>query len=265
MSTVFPNWAAIDAHLQMPHRHDRLIMRAAVEGGACTKRFRQGSDNRQKGIGSLYHLRHRGGSRWGGVCKALTLYWMAYHANDWDFWSWLFADNGHLHTWNAAAVCDLQGAYTDDPRYNGGVRGRRAAGLTKFQFMRDVLRRSGLVERKDPFGVSMSINNQWARGDGGRVIGQAIAPDYVAGKAMYKQISIHGSAGGHAVCAWVAEDVMFFDPNYGEYWFETPAQFRRWFNFFWHESGYYRAFSMDYTIHCFGKSINHFSAHKTFG
>jgi hypothetical protein len=40
------------------------------------------------------------------------------------------------------------------------------------------------------------------------------------------------------MAAWVAEDVAFFDPNYGEFWFERPATFVNWFTTFWHKSLY---------------------------
>jgi hypothetical protein len=54
----------------------------------------------------------------------------------------------------------------------------------------------------------------------------------------YKYISlsknVDGTGGGHAVAAWCdGRDVLFMDPNYGEFWLPTRSAFSAWFTFFW--------------------------------
>ena len=60
--------------------------------------------------------------------------------------------------------------------------------------------------------------------------------------SCYVRINFGSQSGGHAVAAWLGQptfrgsgDACFFDPNYGEYWFEAKADF---FKFF---PGYYRS------------------------
>ena len=36
-------------------------------------------------------------------------------------------------------------------------------------------------------------------------------------------ISFKGTGGGHVVAAWVAQDVAFFDSNFGDFWFAKKA------------------------------------------
>ena len=40
------------------------------------------------------------------------------------------------------------------------------------------------------------------------------------------------------MAAWVAQDVAFFDPNFGEFWFERSADFVAWLPTFWQKSFY---------------------------
>ncbi|MEO1656346.1 MAG: YopT-type cysteine protease domain-containing protein [Pseudomonadota bacterium] len=261
--SVLPNAVAIDVDLDMGDRAEQLFLQALMNKGACTKRFRQGSDSTDKGIGSVYHLRYTAGRRWGGVCKALCIYWMSSHANDHDFWSWLFDNNGHINVRKAGMIADMQGAYMGQANHAGGLNVRNALVESKYHFMKRMLQKMGLVERKTAHGNSRSVNEQaFAPGNSfsrGRELAELVAPEYVMGQAMYKQLSFHGNRGGHAVALWVAQDVMFFDPNFGEFWFEHVADFRRWFtHHFWEKSGYGRMFDQEYTVHCFGKSIGKF-------
>ncbi|MEK6234219.1 MAG: hypothetical protein N2C14_05880, partial [Planctomycetales bacterium] len=36
---------------------------------------------------------------------------------------------------------------------------------------------------------------------------------------------------GHVLCAWVAEDVCLFDPNWGEFWFAKKSKFYDWYSY----------------------------------
>ena len=51
----------------------------------------------------------------------------------------------------------------------------------------------------------------------------------------YAMIVLHGAGGGHAFAAWIGgrgEDACFFDPNFGEYWFEDKQNFFRFMRLF---------------------------------
>jgi hypothetical protein len=75
-------------------------------------------------------------------------------------------------------------------------------------------------------------------------MGKRIAPDLSAGYSYaggcYKAVHFRGEAGGHVCGAWAGQDVTYFDPNYGEFWFATAAAFRSWFIRYWLDAFYYR-------------------------
>ena len=92
----------------------------------------------------------------------------------------------------------------------------------------------------------------------GRQLARSILGNHSSGYWSYKIISIHGSAGGHAVAAFVGADVMSFDPTYGIFYFERADNFRRWFGepggFYW-ESRYHRHLGDDFVIKSYAKGI----------
>ena len=71
---------------------------------------------------------------------------------------------------------------------------------------------------------------------------QALASDLASsmknGTGSYRTIGIWGPGGAHAMAAWVGQDVAFFDPNFGEFWFEKSGDFINWFPHFWRRSMY---------------------------
>lgn len=245
MSGVLPNASQIDIGVTMASKHQALYALAAQFNGACTKRFGQGSDHRGKGLGYWYHQR----AGWHGVCKALSVYWIFFHALDQDFWGWLYGPNGRIDAQKAAKIIDLHAAYKS-----------RSGGLTKDGWTDQkllgahLIPRSGIVSgaRLKVTGVANQSNPYLA----GRLIGDSIAPtDYEGGS--YKQLSFHNpDGGGHAVAAWVERDVAFFDPNYGEYWFETKADFRKWFGKFWVTTGYGAKYTGDYNFTAYARKVN---------
>lgn len=248
MTMTLPNAWLIDAHLDMPAKHAKLHQLAIECGGACTKKFSQGSDDRTKGVGYWYHQRKTAsGARWGGICKALSIYWIAYHANDEDFWGWLFKD-GWAQAERAEAICNLHGSY-------------KTTKLTADVWSASVLAKVGVIpQRANHNGGDLKITGVANQRSGsnrsylaGALMASEIAPDY-RGVGRYKQFSFYHDSGGHAVAAWVAEDVCFFDPNYGEYWFETARNFRRWFPKFW-ELTYGPKYTGHWYANSYGKKV----------
>jgi YopT peptidase len=71
-----------------------------------------------------------------------------------------------------------------------------------------------------------------------RVLAQELAREIVRGFGTYKMIGMSGAHFAHACAAWSERDVAFFDPNFGEFWFETTDAFVNWFPHYWHAAGY---------------------------
>ncbi len=51
-------------------------------------------------------------------------------------------------------------------------------------------------------------------------------------------IGIYGPGGGRAMAAWIANDVAFFDPNFGEFYFVDKANFLQWLPTYFKKSLY---------------------------
>ena len=96
------------------------------------------------------------------------------------------------------------------------------------------------------------MQNRIAMGSGinaGHLLGSYLNEDWLAskGSGSYVLISIMGN-GGHAMAAYIGNDIAFFDPNYGEFWFPTHLQFFQFFMNFWRSSGYYQDFDKFYLM-----------------
>jgi hypothetical protein len=58
------------------------------------------------------------------------------------------------------------------------------------------------------------------------------------------------------MAAWVAEDLAFFDPNFGEFWFANPNHFAQWFRSeFWTRSLYFAGLSGQYWLFPYAKAM----------
>lgn len=249
--SVLPNAAMIDAHLNLGAKHESLQQLAIKYDGACTKKFSQGSDDRQAGLGFWYHGRLTGGQRWGGVCKALSVFWITAHANDQDFWGWLMDGGSWTHIERARAIIDVHGWY------------KNRGGQTQDAWTNERLESVGLEERRaiagggsmQRTGAATAISATGSRYLAGFMMASDLAPNFDKTTEGYRQLSFWGPpGGGHAVAAWVAEDVAFFDPNYGEFWFPSPAKFRQWYGHFWNMTGYGDRYPRLYKINQYGKT-----------
>jgi hypothetical protein len=251
-TSVLPDAWMIDAEIERTTKIAKLQIAAHECGGACTKVFGQGgtgsewdrsqskslTQTAQLGLAKWYKLRFKKpGVRMAGVCKALSVYWLGFHANDEDFWGWL-TNNGFIRVDVAAHIITEHQEST------------KGAGQSAWE--RNILATVGVIPQAG--GTSFDQDTSSLSGVvRGRTIAQAIAPD--KGRWGYKSISYRrvGATGGHATVAWVGQDVTYFDPNYGEFWFENRANFRTWFSRYWAISGYaYERF----IIRPFGKSLN---------
>ena len=243
LTNVLPNAPVIDNHLDMGFKHSKLHAMAMTHGGACIKKFSQGSDDNSKGVGLWYHQRNKNnGSRWAGICKAMSVYWISSHATDVDFWGWLTRNSTTISQESAIHLCDLHGSYSSRNDH-GNFATRSELGMTKHQWMAFQLGKAGVVERTSiSNGGSLSHDSGFTSANSRLLRGRQIATALAENPGCYKQLSFHRSGGGHATALWVGDDVTFFDPNYGEFWFERRANFQRWFELFWLECyGHYNA------------------------
>lgn len=198
-----------------------------------------------------------------GVCKALCMHWVDHHANDLPGrFSVLARGMSHSMGYGGVGMAVTQLAYAK------ALRGVPAADRehAKDQFTDDFLRKRGILRQMNikyptrnlsPGGrkvLNSKTMNIWF----GRNLAKKIVGIHSANYWSYKIISLHGRAGGHAVAAFIGADAMFFDPNYGIFYFEKADNFREWIGepggFYW-ASGYVDELGADFVIKSYAKGI----------
>jgi YopT peptidase len=213
-------------------------MKTAAEacGGHMTYAFSQGQQLRfgsEDGadMGKLYKKVLRNGKEMGGACAAVSANWVAFHATqgsnhsftrDRSVWDYLFTQGGL----NLGAAVNI-------------VIEHHLSSGKQINHFDDFLKKFGVIRRGEYTnpGANMESTGSFRAGP---LVGRGIGEAIVARGEGYRMISLRNSSGGggHMVGAWVAQDVMFMDPNYGEFWFDSRAKFLNWFARFWTLSGY---------------------------
>jgi YopT-type cysteine protease-like protein len=201
-----------------------------------------------------------------GICEALSTYWIREHARGGSLWNFLYAgatgggkkgaglNMGRLmsimtlHAEGGHAV-DNAAAHVKYAQENASERWLEGMG---------VLRRksSSMNQRIANLPFSGNSLSMMANGKTTMFDASSLADDICAGTARdtghYQKIGVEGKGGAHAMAAWVANDVCFFDPNFGEFWFETKDAFKKWFtSYFWKSSMYAMALSGSYHIRAY--------------
>ena len=208
-----------------------------------------------------------------GICQALSAKWIAEHANDRSLWTWLLKPGTRIP--DAGKIVNLMINFTESTvrtssdvqtigtkrtkeriakrLSNPTTRNRNTGGQFYQDFVTDkYLAMFGVKRRALPKAAVMgSMGNRMKYGFG-PTTGLKLAAtlqrkSLVTLGGAYALISIMGN-GGHAMAAFVGEDVAFFDPNFGEFWFPSDRDFRGFFGSFWSLSGYDSEFDSYYLM-----------------
>jgi hypothetical protein len=179
----------------------------------------------------------------GGVCKALSLYWIGMHAQEKSFWEWL-GTQGAIKQVHAQAIMSTFLSYdTHIKAFPGGD-----GDTWKDKWANDVLKPFGVV----PYtGIKGNRQSRLA----GRIYAVGNICDAInANMDLYFQVSLGGTAGRHAVSFYTGfNDAVFYDPNYGEYWFPRKGDLKRWLAHFMVASRYDKALGSDWIIRTYKK------------
>ena len=233
----------------------RVLRSARIFGGHVIERFNQGTTTR-----GMRRITEQIPEASTGVCKALCMHWVAHHANDKPgSFSSVALQAGQRGRYGGVNIVLTQLDYV---RALVGANATNSERL-KDQFTDDFLRKEGLIRQMN---IKYPMNNLTVGGNKnskagvwlGREIGKKIIANHSANYWSHKIISLYGRAGAHAVAAFVGADAMFFDPNFGIFYFEHAYNFRQWFGepsgFYW-ASGYTEILGADYVIKSYAKSI----------
>lgn len=191
----------------------------------------------------------------GGICQALCAKWIAEHANERSVWNWLCTP-GTMNV-RPAMIANLMINFAEGVAAPGSAAAnptvRRGAGQRDMLFQDVVTEKylalNGVVRR----GLARTNMTRLHAYRSSQVMGARIArdldPDLWNGQNFYVLVSILGPGGGHALCAYVgSKDVCFFDPNFGEFYFDTRLKFKAFMRDFWRISGYRDEFNAYYLL-----------------
>ncbi len=221
-----------DPQSQMVMWVNSIAQTATANGGTVVMKYSQSLPPTSTLIGMF-------GATKGGICQALTNKWIAEHAAGGSLWNWLCSSSGQVQP---SKISNLMMNFIDSASMSapGGID-RQKLISEKYLFQYGVIRRTDIVsgERLYLEGMgNLAPNPAYGATVAKAVVGQGLKNS----GGCYRMISFKGTGGGHVVAAWVAEDVAFFDSNFGEFWFEKPANFAKWFPMFWQKAGYGQMF-----------------------
>ncbi|MES2071863.1 MAG: YopT-type cysteine protease domain-containing protein [Pseudomonadota bacterium] len=212
---------------------DRLESYAKMLGGGRTYDFSQASafkvaESTGPDQGKMYKMVMRNGKPMGGVCATLCAFWVVFHAQQdapkgghsftrgRSVWDYLFQDGGL----NTGAATNITVEHFNS---TGNQIGYLDAFMKKFKVERRAKRMSGSMITATPMVMSYTTLMQCSR--------------HMTAIGGYKLLSLkpntNGTGPGHMVSVWCdLGDVLFMDPNYGEFWLPDRAKFAAWFQFY---------------------------------
>jgi len=246
----------------------RIQESAKAYGGECTYQFSQA-------INPVAGMIGKSKVTSGGICQALSEMWVVFHAHDQALWNWL-CPNGKL---SSSALANV--AYNF--KYGSVKEGSGFSALTDQDQNSDhwflqygIRRRTDTVQRKfnESVGGKMQkvayANRSLAEGarTGGVSrcgLGKNLARDLVGGSMVknmgmrdgtYRMIGVYGGSGSHCMCAFIGTDAVYFDPNFGEFWFPKRSDFEKWFGeYFWPKSFYDWMLSGSFSIRDYARAV----------
>jgi hypothetical protein len=209
---------------------DRLETYARMQGGFRTFDFSQAQafklgDPNLPDQGEIYRMVLRRGKPMGGVCATLCAFWIVFHATQdggkansftrgRSVWDYLFNENGI----NTGAAINIT------------VEHHQSSGK-QIRYLENFMRKFGVIRRRDIVSGAILENEFPMSYSRLLAAGEGIVAHRGGG---YKLMSLRSSKGkdGHMVAAFAAQDVLFMDPNVGEFWLPNTNAFRAWWQFF---------------------------------
>jgi hypothetical protein len=177
-----------------------------------------------KDQGKMYKMVLRNNSPMGGVCATICAFWIVFHAKqgagdvahsftkDRSVWEYLF-DDGGLNLGAAQNItCEHYLSTGNQLNYLENF-------MSKFS-----------IDRRTQNMAGSPIANMFTPLNNSTTFQCAEAITKVGGYKLIQLKKTHnGSGGGHMVSAWSdGEDVLFMDPNMGEFWLPNMTSFKIW-------------------------------------
>ena len=194
-----------------------------------------------------------------GICEMLSAKWIDEHAHERSLAAWLM-DGNSINPSKIRMLMQLfiVGGTMRPSKMLGrdDVRGMQRGDQDQDKATQNFLLSRGIIRRGG------GLQNGWGVGAraGGEKIKRKLAQDLCdvrGGTGSYRIVGIWGRSGGHCMAAYTGlKDIAFFDPNFGEFWFEDKAKFKTWFaESFFVRSTYSKLMDDRYELHDYGLKV----------
>ena len=200
-----------------------------------------------------------------GVCEMLSAKWIDAHAHDGALANWIVGSGGKIDPSKIRLMMQL--FIVNTTMKPSQMIGRAITAQDKeLQYgdvnqdksTRNYLASRGIIRRGG------GLQNGWGVGNkaGGAKIKVKMAEDLCdsrGGNGSYRIIGIYGGdGGGHCMACFTGlQDIAFFDPNFGEFWFEDKKKFKAWFReAFFVKSTYSRLMNNRYELFDYALKVN---------
>ena len=166
-----------------------------------------------------------------GICQAMSQRWIVMHAAGGSLFNWMCDASGKV---KPAAIVNLSVNQVEtETREMYAGRTDQDWVSEKYLYANGIIRRTGVLAAAVTPTQSVFVRDITAGTKAGGNIFQQLANGLVNSSTLvtgyYVMIGIHGKGGGHCMAAYVGQDIAFFDPNFGEYWFPDRRNFVAWF------------------------------------
>ncbi len=246
---------------------NRIQKSAEEYKGHCTHTFSQTLEPVSSMIGKSKKTKD-------GICQALSEMWIVFHAHDGSIWNWLCPD-GKVNSSALANVAynfnygtsmfEGKGSAITDQDQNSdlwflqyGIRRRTDMKMSKVNMSVGGKLQKVNVANRATASADRGGGSRMGQGKalGNALISGSMVKNMGLGDGTYRMIGIHGSVGGHCMCAFVGQDVCFFDPNFGEFYFPKRDDFAKWFgDYFWPKSFYDWALSNKFELRDYARAV----------
>jgi hypothetical protein len=184
-----------------------------------------------------------------GICQALVNAWIAAHANEGSIWNEIYTNVHGIPSIQLSKMSQLLLDFTasiNDTSISMGPYQKLNSEI--------YLMKHGVIPRMDMgsghrlYGEGYKVNTGTGKIDADPglshkiISGLKMCKSYGRGVGSYAMVSFKSAKGGHVVALYLGgtggakgqlpfSDVAFFDPNFGEFWFDNAANFANFFVF----------------------------------
>ena len=210
-------------------------------GGYCTWPFSQMTE-------PMVTLRAAHRETRGGLCSMMAACWIERHANGSSLASWLSSASGDIDHSKVRQLIQL--SIISGTMRSGMMMEQNVGSIMQEDATLSWLRQKGVVVCRvmtiDEAGnvshstedIRTGARHGWPKVGFVREMVANVQKDLYTCCNNYALMGLIGHINAHGMAAWVGNDVCYFDPNFGEFYFHDRYSFLRWFPHYFGQACY---------------------------